>query len=73
MSNPYSMLKALLPTPEVLIGVVTASANGVVTLELPDGTTDQARGAGAVDDVLFFKDRLVEGAAPTLAIEYIDI
>ncbi|UZZ64523.1 hypothetical protein [Curvibacter phage PCA1] len=73
MSNAYKLLRDLIPEAPLLVGTVTAYANGVVTLETPGGGTDQARGDAAVNDRVFYRDGVIEGPAPTLPLELIEI
>ena len=68
MSNLYTQFKKLIPDSPLMVGTITAIADGVATIELPDGGTISARGLGAVDDVVFVRDGLIEGAAPTLTV-----
>lgn len=71
--NPFKALKNLLPDPPLLVGTVTAYADGTATVTLPDGGTVQARGMATVGDRVFVRDNLIEGPAPSLTIELIDI
>ncbi len=73
MSNLFSEFKRLVPAPPLLVGTITATAGGVATIELPDGGVLTARGAGAVDDVVFVRDGLIEGPAPGLAVVLIEV
>lgn len=71
--NPYRLLLGLLPDPALQVGTVIAVANGVATIQMPDGRLAQARGDAAPADHVFFRDGRIEGKAPTLPIEVIEV
>lgn len=71
--NLFKKLKSILPDPPLLVGNVAAVSNGTATITLPDGTQVQARGDVSVGDRVFFRGGVVEGPAPTLSIELIEI
>lgn len=71
--NPFRALLDLLPHPALQVGDVIAIADGVATIELPDGGMVQARGAALVGARVFFRDDVIEGPAPTLPVEIIEI
>lgn len=71
--NPFRLLRDLLPEAPLLVGTVTSVSNGMAVLETPGGGTDQARGDASVGDRVFYRDGVIEGPAPTLPIELIEI
>lgn len=71
--NIYKAFLDLIPQPVLQIGTVTSVANGTATIEMPDGGVAQARGAATVGQRVFFRDAVIEGTAPSLTIEVIDI
>lgn len=73
MTNPYKRLLGLLPTRPLLVGDVIAYANGVATIELPGGGLLTARGEVTVNDRVYFRDGVIEGPAPVLPIELIEV
>lgn len=73
MSNLFAEFKRLIPDAPLLVGTITAVDAGGVNVELPDGATVRARGEGAVDDVVFVRDGLIEGPAPSLSVVEIEI
>jgi hypothetical protein len=73
MFNPYKRLLALIPNPPLQVGEVLTYADGVATIQVPGGGTAQARGTATVGDRVFFRDGLIEGPAPDLPVEVIEI
>lgn len=73
MSNPYRALLNLLPGRPLLVGTVTAVVGGVATIEMEGGATAQARGDVSASDHVFFRDGLIEGPAPALDLEIIEV
>ena len=71
--NYYKLLKSILPDAPLLVGDVVAVSNGTATVELPDGSQVQARGEAVVTDRVFIRDGVIEGAAPSLTLEIIEI
>lgn len=73
MMNPYKALLDLLPQRPLQIGTISAISGGVATIELPGGYTATARGDGTVGQKVFFRDGAIEGQAPTLPLEVIEV
>lgn len=73
MSNPYKRLIALLPNTPLLVGEVVAYADGVATIELPGGGLMNARGDAAVSDRVFFRDGVIEGPAPAVTFQVLEV
>lgn len=71
--NPYTLLRELLPEPALQVGTVVSVAGGVASLELPGGGRAQARGDTTAGARVFFRNDLIEGLAPNLPIEIIEI
>lgn len=72
-ANPYTRLLALLPQYPLQVGDVIEFSDGVATIELPGGGISQARGTTTIGARVFFRDGLIEGPAPDLPIEIIDL
>lgn len=72
-SNPHKLLRDLLPQPPLMVGTVISILGGVSTIEVPGGGLAQARGLAEVDDRVFFRNDVIEGPAPNLPIEIIEI
>jgi len=66
MSNIYTQFKRLIPDAPLLVGIVTSYADGVATIELPDGGIITARGTAEIGDSIYARDGLIEGQAPDL-------
>lgn len=73
MSNIYRTFLALLPPRPLQVGTVLAIADGIATTELPGGGRLQARGAATVGQRVFIRDGVIEGNAPNLPMEVIDV
>jgi hypothetical protein len=73
MHNLYQQFRALLPRAPLQVGTVAAAASGVVTVQLPGGGRLNARGQADVGQNVFVRDGVIEGLAPNLALEVIDI
>ena len=71
--NYYKLLKSILPDAPLLVGDVVAVSNGTATVELPDGSHVQARGEAVVTDRVFIRDGVIEGPAPSLTLEIIEV
>jgi hypothetical protein len=73
MFNPYVAFKKLLPNPSVYAGTVQSVAGGVALIELPDGAIITGRGSATPGQVVFVRDGAIEGVAPALTVELIDL
>ena len=73
MHNLYEQFRRLIPEPPLQAGVVVETGSGVVTVQLPGGGRIKARGAAAIGQTVFVRDDAVEGAAPALTLEVIEI
>lgn len=73
MANPYKLLMGLMPARPLLVGDVVEYADGVAVIQLPGGARAQARGMATVGDRVFFRDSVIEGPAPDLPVELIDV
>nr|WP_211945472.1 hypothetical protein [Cupriavidus yeoncheonensis] len=72
MRNPYKILRDLMPDPPLQVGTIVSAANGVATVQLPGGGLLQARGT-ITSGRVFVRDGVIEGAAPSLPVELIDV
>lgn len=71
--NAYKLLRDLMPEAPLMVGVVASISNGVAVITVPGGGTMQARGETTVSATVFFRDGVIEGPAPSLAVEIITI
>ncbi len=71
--NFYRLFRDLIPEQPLLVGTVTALLTGGCYVDLPDGGTVFARGTATVGQKVFVRDGVVEGIAPTLGIELIEV
>lgn len=73
MANPYKKFLDLLPPRPLQVGQVTATDSAGATVQLPSGATLRARGEAAVGDRVFVRDGAIEGPAPSLPLEAIEV
>lgn len=73
MSNPYKLLRDLMPTAPLLVGEVVSVAGDLALIELPGGNRVKARGSAFIGQKVFFRDEVIEGAAPNLPLEIVAI
>ncbi len=73
MHNLYEQFRQLIPDPPLQAGTVVAVGSGVVTVAMPGGGLIKARGSGAIGQNVFVRDDAVEGIAPALMLELIEI
>ena len=71
--NPYARLIALLPKRPMLVGEVVDFNNGVAVIQIPGGGLDTARGTATLGQRVYFRDGQIEGPAPTLPVELIEV
>ena len=73
MRNPYRQLLDVLPQRPLQVGDVLQMSNGVAIVELPGGGRLTARGDATAGQRVFVRDGVIEGAAPSLPIEIIEV
>ena len=73
MHNLYEQFLQLIPDPPLQAGTVIGVGTGVVTVALPGGGLIRARGNAAVGQKVFVRDDVIEGSAPSLTLEIIEI
>lgn len=73
-TNPYKLLRDLLPEAPLQVGTVQSVDGGVATIQV-DGAngTCTARGETTVGQRVFFRDNVIEGNAPVLTTVVIEI
>ena len=73
MHNLYEQFRQLIPDPPLQAGTVVGVGSGVVTVALPGGGLIRARGNATVGQTVFVRDEVIEGIAPSLPLELIEI
>jgi hypothetical protein len=73
MHNVYAEFRQLLPDAPLQVGTVISVGGGVVLVQLPGGGMLRARGSATMDQKVFVRDEAVEGIAPSLTLELIEI
>lgn len=72
MSNLFKRFQDLIPTYPLRVGDVIAYSNGVARIQEMNGVAT-ARGDATVGDRVFFRNGAIEGPAPDLTIEIIEV
>lgn len=73
MANLFSMFKGLLPNEPLLVGTVTASSGDTHQCTLMSGGIKIVRGKSQPGQKVFIKGDLIQGQAPNLTEEVIEI
>ena len=74
MHNIYEQFRQLIPDPPLQAGTVVGVVGaGSVTVALPGGGLIRARGSAAIGQKVFVRDDVIEGVAPSLTLEIIEI
>jgi len=76
MHNLYQQFRALLPDPPLQVGTVIDVGAGGINVRLPGGGLVKARGdpgSTAIGQQVFVRDGVIEGPAPNLTLEVIEI
>jgi hypothetical protein len=73
MSNLFKAFLDLLPGRPLQVGTVLSVSSCIATVELPGGGRLQARGQALADQRVFVRDGQIEGLAPNLPVEIIEI
>jgi len=77
MHNLYEQFRQLIPDPPLqagtVVGVGSGVGSGVVTVALPGCGLIRARGSAAIGQKVFVRDDVIEGGAPSLTLEIIEI
>jgi hypothetical protein len=73
MSNLFRAFLDLLPGRPLQVGTVLSVSGSIVTVELPGGGRLQVRGQATADQRVFVRDGQIEGPAPNLPVEIIEI
>ena len=73
MHNLYQQFRQLLPNAPLQAGTVLEVGGGVALVVLPGGGLNRARGEASVGQTVFVRDDVIEGVAPVLPMEIIDI
>ena len=73
MRNIFKEFADIFPPAPLQAGTVTDTDGAVATVTLPGGGVLRARGAATLGQRVFVRDGLIEGEAPSLPIEVIEI
>lgn len=73
MTNLFKQFLDLIPDPALQIGTVASISNNIATITLPGGGTLTARGEATVGQQVFVRSGVIEGSAPQLPVEIIEV
>jgi hypothetical protein len=73
MHNVYAEFRQLLPDAPLQAGTAIVIGAGIVLVQLPGGGLIRARGTAEVGQQVFVRDEAIEGIAPSLTLELIEI
>jgi len=73
MHNLYQQFRQLLPDAPLQAGTVLEAGAGVALVVLPGGGLIRARGDATAGQTVFVRDEVIEGTAPPLPLEIIEI
>lgn len=75
MRNLYQEFQKLIPQPAVQVGTVESVTGNIANVRLPGGDTLVVRGADSslINQKVFVKNNVIEGLAPNLPTEIIEI
>jgi hypothetical protein len=71
--NLYEQFRQLIPNPSLQVGTAIEVGAVVITVQLPGGGRIKARGNAALGQNVFVRDETIEGVAPALPLELIEI
>ena len=71
--NLFRQFLDLIPDPALQVGTVASIANDIVSVEMPGGGVLKARGEATVGQRVFVRGGAIEGPAPTLPVELIEV
>lgn len=71
--NLFRQFLDLIPDPALQVGTVQSISDNMATLEMPGGGFLKARGPAMVGQTVFVRGGVIEGPAPALPVELIDI
>lgn len=73
LRSPFRRLQDLVASPALDVGDVVSLDDGILTIDLIGGGHVLARGTAGVGDRVFVRGGVVEGPAPALPMELIDV
>lgn len=73
MANLYRIFKDLIPEAPLMVGTVSTVETGYCVIDLPGGGQVTGRGSSSIGQTVFVRDGVIEGSAPILTLELIDI
>ena len=72
-ANLFTRLQRLLPGQPLLVCAVISAGSGGSIVELPGGARIAVRGEAAVGTKVFVRGGAIEGPAPDLPVEFVEV
>ena len=73
LRSPFRRLQDLVAAPPLDVGDVTAVSGGLATVTLVGGGTVNARGAATVGQRVYVRGGVIEGPAPALPVDLVEV
>lgn len=73
LRSPFRRLQDLVAGPPVEVGEVSAVSGGAATIVLEGGGTVHAKGAATVGQRVYVRGDVIEGPAPTLPVDFVEV
>lgn len=73
MANLFKVFKDLIPDHPLLVGTVVSVETGKCVIQLPGGAYVTGRGDAVVWQKVFIRDGVIEGHAPDLTVQLIEV
>lgn len=73
LRSPIRRLQDLVANPPLEVGDVSVVSGGLATVDLIGGGTVHARGDATVGQRVYVRGDVIEGVAPTLSVELVEV
>lgn len=72
-TNLFVQFRRLLPGQPLLVCTVISAGSGLAVVEFPDGARITVRGDASSGAKVFVRNGLIEGPAPSLSVELVEV
>jgi hypothetical protein len=73
LRSPIRRLQDLVAAPPLDVGTVASVSGGIATVDLVGGGSVNARGAATVGQQVYVRGGVIEGVAPSLSVDLIEV